>query len=91
MGNRDARYVLNIAGSWEAASEDQAQLAYTRECWQALRRFSTGGVYLNFLTEDEGAERVRAAYGAATLQRLAALKAKYDPTGLFSHTKRLDG
>jgi len=89
-GNRDARYVLNIASSWEAPSDDQALVAYTRESWQALRRFSTGGVYLNFLTEDEGADRVQAAYGSATLQRLAALKTKYDPTGLFTHTKRLD-
>ena len=90
MGNRDARYVLNIAGSWETPGEDAAQLAYTRETWQALRRFSTGGVYLNFLTEDEGADRVRAAYGEETLRRLAALKVKYDPSGLFSHTKRLE-
>jgi FAD/FMN-containing dehydrogenase len=88
-GNRDARYVVNVASSWEAPRDDAANIAYTRESWQALRRFSTGGSYVNFLTEDDGADRVRAAYGDATFERLALLKAKYDPGGLFSHTKRL--
>lgn len=44
-------------------------------------RFSTGGVYVNFLGED-GEERVKAAYGAH-YQRLVALKRKYDPTNVF--------
>jgi hypothetical protein len=56
-----------------------------------MRAFSTGGVYVNFLTEDEGADRVAAAYGSRTLERLAALKRKYDPQGLFRHTKSVLG
>jgi FAD/FMN-containing dehydrogenase len=88
VGNRDARYVLNVAGSWDAAADDEANVAWVRESWQALQPFSTGGVYLNFLTEDEGAERTTAAYGPETLARLAALKSKYDPQNLFRHTRR---
>ncbi len=87
VGNRDASFVLNIAGSWDAAADDAANVAWARESWQALKKFSTGGVYVNFLTEEEGAERIAAAYGKATFDRLAALKAKHDPTGLFRHTK----
>jgi len=34
-------------------------------------------------SEDEGEDRVRAAYGAAKQERLVALKNKYDPTNLF--------
>ena len=87
MGNRGTQYVLNIAGAWDAASDDTAQVTWARDSWQAMRRFSTGGVYVNFLTEDEGAERVAAAYGKATFDRLATLKRRYDPMNLFSHTK----
>ena len=90
-GNRDAAYVVNIAGSWERAQDDADNVAWARECWQAVRPFSTGGVYLNFLTEDEGADRTEAAYGKAILERLAALKRKYDPDDLFRHTKRVIG
>ena len=90
-GNREARYVCNIASAWERPGDDTANVAWTRTCWEAMRRFSTGGVYVNFLTEDEGAERIAAAYGGSTLERLAALKRKYDPQDLFRHTKRVLG
>lgn len=87
MGNRDAAFVLNIAGAWDAAADDAAQVAWARDAHAALRSFSTGGVYVNFLTEDEGADRTAAAYGSATLDKLAALKRKYDPDNLFRHNK----
>ena len=88
-GNRDAAYVLNIMGSWEHAADDEANVRRTRECWRALRSFSTGGVYINFLTEEEGADRIAAAYGQKALQRLASIKQKYDPLNLFRHTKNI--
>ncbi|MEO7391528.1 MAG: FAD-binding oxidoreductase [Ramlibacter sp.] len=90
-GNRDAAYICNIASSWESAADDPANLAWTRTAWQAMKPFSTGGVYLNFLTEDEGADRTEAAYGAEMFGRLGALKRKYDPRNLFRHTKGLAG
>lgn len=90
-GNRDARFVCNIASSWESAGDDTANVAWTRTCWEAMRAYSTGGVYVNFLTEEEGADRIAAAYGGKTLDRLAALKQKYDPQDLFRHTKRVLG
>ncbi|MDB5872023.1 MAG: FAD-linked oxidase [Ramlibacter sp.] len=88
-GNRDALFNCNIASSWESAAGDAANIEWTRGAWQAIKPFSTGGVYLNFLTEDEGSERTRAAYGAANFERLAAMKHKYDPGNLFRHTKGL--
>ena len=47
-----------------------------------MRPHATGGVYVNFLSQDEGEERVRAAYGA-NYPRLVALKNRYDPANLF--------
>lgn len=88
-GNRDAAFVLNIAGSWESAADDAANMRWARDCFEATRVFSTGGAYINFLTEDEGPERVEAAYGKAILGRLATLKKRFDPDNLFRHTKNV--
>ena len=62
-------------------------MTWAREAWEAMRPFSTGGAYLNFMTADEGPERTRAAYGDTMYERLAALKQTYDPDNLFRHTK----
>jgi len=90
-GNRDAAYVLNIAGSWEKPEDDAVNMAWARAAFEATRPCSTGGTYINFLTEEDGADRIQAAYGRPTLDRLAALKRRYDPDGLFSHTKPVSG
>jgi hypothetical protein len=90
-GNRDTGFVLNIAGSWDNAADDDANLRWARDCFEAMRPFSTGGAYINFLTEDEGADRIEAAYGRTILERLAALKNRFDPGNMFSHTKSVLG
>jgi FAD/FMN-containing dehydrogenase len=81
-GNRDAAFVYNIQSSWLEPRESDRHIRWTREFWAAMRPFSTGGVYMNFLTAEEGEERIRAAYGA-NYDQLVALKNRYDPTNLF--------
>ena len=81
-GNRDARYVLNITSAWEKAEDDPANVAWTRAAWEDMKGFSTGGNYVNFLTEDETPDRVAAALGKS-MGRLAEVKAKWDPTNMF--------
>jgi hypothetical protein len=88
VGNRDARYVLNLAGSWEQAAEDRANIEWAREAWKDMRSFSTGGTYINFLTEDEGPERIEAALGKG-LQQLAEVKAKWDPQNVFRTNRNI--
>ncbi len=88
VGNRDARYVLNIAGAWEPPEEDAAHIAWAREAWSDMRRFSTGGTYINFLTEDDGVERTEAALGGA-LGRLRQIKGKWDPENVFRTNRNI--
>jgi FAD/FMN-containing dehydrogenase len=85
FGHRGARFNFLIVSSWTDAREDQANMRWTRSVWQAMQPFATGGVYVNYLGEesDEGAARIKAAYGAGNFTRLAALKKKYDPLNLF--------
>jgi FAD/FMN-containing dehydrogenase len=88
-GNRDARYVLNLAGSWEQPGDDQANIEWARAAWEDMKSFSTGGTYINFLTEDEGSARTEAALGGA-LDRLADIKARWDPNNVFRTNRNIE-
>jgi FAD/FMN-containing dehydrogenase len=88
VGNRSAAWVLNIMASWEEAERDDANIRWARAAWQDLRRFSTGGTYVNFLTEEEGEERIHAAYGD-NYGRLLEIKRKWDPDNLFRMNKNI--
>jgi FAD/FMN-containing dehydrogenase len=88
VGNRDARYVLNITSAWEAAADDAANIEWARAAWQDMKSFSTGGTYLNFLSADEGPERIEAALGEG-LARLAEVKAKWDPHNVFRTNRNI--
>ena len=88
VGNRDAAAVLNIAASWEQEAEDARHVEWARSTWRDMRRFSTGGTYVNFLTEEETGERLAAAYGK-NLARLAEIKARWDPANIFRTNKNV--
>jgi hypothetical protein len=88
VGNRDARFVLNLAGSWEQAEDDKVNIEWAREAWTDMKRFSTGGTYINFLTEDEGPDRIEAALSNG-LHRLAEVKAKWDPGNVFRTNRNI--
>jgi FAD/FMN-containing dehydrogenase len=79
--NRDALYDCFPVAIWDDPADDEAHIRWARDLWDAMRPFSTGGVYANNLGE-EGTERVQAAFGA-NYARLAAVKNKYDPTNFF--------
>jgi hypothetical protein len=88
VGNRDAAAVVNVAASWDQPQDDALNIEWARVAWRDVRRFSTGGVYVNFLTEDEGEERTRAAY-ASNFERLAHVKAAWDPMNFFQVNKNI--
>jgi hypothetical protein len=83
VGLRTACYVLNIQAAWERPQEDDRHLVWARDYWSATRPFSTGSAYINFMTEDEGEARVRAAYGEPVFARLRDIKSKFDSSNLF--------
>ena len=82
VANRGAAFVFNIQSSWLEPTESERHVSWTREFWSAIRPFATGGVYMNFLTSEEGEARIRAAYGP-NYDRLVELKNRYDPTNLL--------
>lgn len=82
FAHRDASYLLWIIAHWRPAEDGERFIAWTQRFAAAMRPFSSGGVYVNGLS-DEGQDRVRAAYGPAKYDRLVALKDAYDPTNFF--------
>jgi FAD/FMN-containing dehydrogenase len=80
--HRDASHAININGVWLADDpEPDRHIAWTQGLFAALEPFAVG-VYVNFLGA-EGSSRVQAAYGHDKYERLAALKARWDPTNCF--------
>lgn len=81
FSHRGGRFDFTAVAKWSDPADSDAYITWARDFYEAIQPFTTGGVYVNYLG-GEGADRVRAAYGA-NYDRLVALKAKYDPTNLF--------
>lgn len=81
IGHRAAPMVLNVNSRWSDPAEADRHKEWTAGIYEAMRPYSAGGTYVNFLG-GEGDERVRAAYGEK-YERLAALKQRIDPDNFF--------
>jgi FAD/FMN-containing dehydrogenase len=79
---RDARFAQVIVGVDPAPANAGMIRDWTVNYWEDLHPHSMGGAYVNFMMDDEGDERVRATY-RDHYDRLAAIKATYDPGNLF--------
>ena len=85
---RDAAHALNINASWTDGRREHRDIAWCREYAAAMQPHATGGVYVNFLHNDEGEARVRAAYGPH-YDRLAEIKARFDPDNVFHSNQNI--
>jgi hypothetical protein len=81
-GDRSAPYLIGVEANWEGG-DDAVNISWARGCVEAMRPFSSGGTYLNFPGFlEEGQRQIRAAYGG-NYDRLAQVKAAYDPDNAF--------
>jgi FAD/FMN-containing dehydrogenase len=79
--HRDTQFVMNVHTRWRALSDEQTSISWARKLFATTAPHATGGVYVNFMPDDEK-DRVGQAYGG-NYPKLATLKAKYDPDNLF--------
>ena len=79
--HRNANFVMNVHTRWREQADERRSIDWARQLFAETAPHATGGVYVNFMPEDE-IDRVSNAYGA-NYARLTALKAKYDPGNLF--------
>ncbi|MGO4831785.1 BBE domain-containing protein, partial [Rhizobiaceae sp. 2RAB30] len=82
-GARGARWSMVIAGIDPDPKKAPALKRWANDYWAAVHKHNPhGGAYINFMMDDEGETRLRAAFGG-NYDRLAAVKRKYDPANLF--------
>jgi FAD/FMN-containing dehydrogenase len=87
--HRDIEFVVTLGGLSEEPSEDEACIAWAREWHGALAEHVAGGVYVNFLSHDEGEDRLRAAFGK-NAERLRQIKTRYDPGNFFRRNHNIE-
>jgi FAD/FMN-containing dehydrogenase len=80
--HRDVEFVVNVHSRWREPSEDAACIAWAREMFDRVAPHATGGVYVNFMPEDEKARVRTGAYGP-NFERLVRVKSEFDPENLF--------
>ncbi len=84
LGGREANFMLSIDTSWTDPADSDRAIAWTRDFWDEMRQGTSGGIYLNFLSDgDDNEAMLRASYGDANFERLVAVKTKYDPENFF--------
>ena len=83
-GGRSPRYEAFIIGLAPDAEVLAAERGWVRGLQDALRPYAigTGDAYINGIADLED-DRVRGSYGAAKYERLARIKAEYDPDNVF--------
>ena len=90
FSQRDDSHNVNVNAVWTEEDPDaERHIAWARDFFDAMQPHAGGRVYLNFLGE-EGGNRVRQAYGAATYERLVELKRAYDPTNFFRLNQNIE-
>jgi FAD/FMN-containing dehydrogenase len=81
LAGREAGFIVHPLLLWEDPADDERCRALGRAFREDVQQWSTGASYPNFLG-DEGEARMRAAFGSSA-GRLAAVKAEWDPHGVF--------
>jgi FAD/FMN-containing dehydrogenase len=81
FAHRGASFLMNVHTRWQETAEDTPCIAWARELFDRTARFATGGVYVNFMPDDESS-RVKSAFGTS-YDRLAKVKGEVDPRNLL--------
>ncbi|HEU5064996.1 MAG TPA: FAD-binding oxidoreductase [Gaiellaceae bacterium] len=80
--HRDEGWNMLIPSVWTDPADTEANIAWTRETFAALRPHMGAGRWLNYLGDDQADDAIRAAYGP-NYERLREVKRQYDPDNVF--------
>ena len=89
IGWREAAFNVTAQATWRDPALDDEHRDWARATAAALEPWAHGGGYVNYMQGDEPIERVRAAFGAESFDRLRALKARYDPNNVLRRNQNV--
>jgi FAD/FMN-containing dehydrogenase len=89
LGYRDAAFNVSVMATWTDPGQDEESIAWARETAAAIEPWSVSGGYANYMQADEPLDRVRAAFGPASFDRLRALKSRYDPDNVLHRNQNI--
>jgi FAD/FMN-containing dehydrogenase len=89
IGFRDAAFNISATATWRDAARDDDHIAWARDTTAAMKPWSVGGGYANYMQADEPLERVRAAFGDEAFGRLQELKTRYDPGNVLRRNQNI--
>jgi FAD/FMN-containing dehydrogenase len=86
---RHAAFNISATATWRDAALHEGHIAWARETSAAMRPWSVGGGYANYMQADEPIERVRAAFGDDAFGRLRELKTRHDPDNVLRRNQNI--
>ena len=75
--------------SWHDPAHDEEHIDWAREAADAIAPWSVRGGYVNYMQADEPIERLRAAFGDDTFDRLQALRHRYDLANVLRRNQNI--
>jgi FAD/FMN-containing dehydrogenase len=88
LGHRDARWAYHALSLWPDPADTELNRAWTLRLADAMAPYGRGAAHPNYVSDDAG-DRVRAFYGAATYERLVAVKDRWDPRNVFAANQNI--
>ncbi|SCK55015.1 FAD-binding oxidoreductase [Streptomyces sp. WMMB 322] len=88
FAHRSARYNVSVDSAWEDPALDDAAIGWARSAWDDMKRFSSGGTYVNFAGLGEDASELHGEVFGPHEERLERIRTAYDPEGLFARAAR---
>ena len=86
--HRDAGVNFLLVAQWMDPVETEANIAWARETFDALRPFMADRRYVNYMSADDAA-LIRQAYGS-NYDRLVEIERRYDPNNVFHLNQNIE-
>jgi FAD/FMN-containing dehydrogenase len=89
VGFRQAAFNVSAMATWQDSGLDDHYIEWARDTATAIEPWSVSGGYVNYMQADEPIERVRAAFGDESFERLQALKRRLDPNNVLRRNQNI--